>query len=164
MLIQTRNSSAWFWSLHLGVSTYQSFDKPSPRLTRNMEENQLPYRDLTIISPPAYGAPLSIPSSSSASNVAPNSKVTHVPQLPTAYSIFPRYFVWLGIFSQWPKTNYCRDIVYYRTSLVSPIVGPLCEEAKPQPPPLFCISIHMGNMITNKHLISQNSPWLRARG
>jgi hypothetical protein len=56
---------------------------------------------------------------------------------PSQYSIFPR------------------DTVIYRTKYISFILGPQYEANKPQPPPLFYVSVHMDNRFTNKSEIPQ---------
>jgi hypothetical protein len=55
----------------------------------------------------------------------------------------------------WPKANNYRDIVFYRTTYASLIVGPPYEANKPQPPPLFYVSITMENMVSNKTVVPQ---------
>jgi hypothetical protein len=56
---------------------------------------------------------------------------------PSEYSIFPR------------------DTVIYRTTYISLILGPQYEANKPQPSPLFYVSIHVNNRFTNKTAIPQ---------
>lgn len=56
---------------------------------------------------------------------------------PSDYSIFPR------------------DTVIYRTKYISLILGPQYEANKPQPPPLFYVSVHMDNRFTNKSPLPQ---------
>jgi hypothetical protein len=56
---------------------------------------------------------------------------------PSDYSIFPR------------------DTVIYRTTYISLSLGPQYEANKPQPPPLFYVSVHMNNRFTNKSPIPQ---------
>jgi hypothetical protein len=56
---------------------------------------------------------------------------------PSDYSIFPR------------------DTVIYRTEYISLILGPQYEANKPQPPPLFYVSVHMNKRWTNKSAVPQ---------
>ncbi|KIN05161.1 hypothetical protein OIDMADRAFT_17856, partial [Oidiodendron maius Zn] len=48
--------------------------------------------------------------------------------------------------SEPPPSDYSiflRDTVIYRTEYISLILGPQYEANKPQPPPLFYVSVHM---------------------
>jgi hypothetical protein len=57
-----------------------------------------------------------------------------------------------------PQSEHCifpKDIVFYRAEYMSLIVGPQFELNKPHPPPLFWVSIHMDNRLTNKSEIPQ---------
>lgn len=47
------------------------------------------------------------------------------------------------------------DTVIYRTTYISLILGPQYEAKKPQPPPLFYVSVHMDNRFTNNSPIPQ---------
>jgi hypothetical protein len=76
-------------------------------------------------SPPAYHA---------STTSHPHSETTPPP---SDYTIFPR------------------DTVIYRTTYISLILGPQYEANKPQPPPLFYVSVHMDNRFTNNSPIPQ---------
>lgn len=57
-----------------------------------------------------------------------------------------------------PPSNYTlflRDTVIYRTEYISLVLGPQYEATKPQPKPLFYVSVHMEKRFTNKSHIPQ---------
>ena len=60
--------------------------------------------------------------------------------------------------SEPPPSDYSiflRDTVIYRTEYISLILGPQYEANKPQPPPLFYVSVHMNKRLTNKSTVPQ---------